>query len=177
MGGLPWRVFSGMDKHKPISLYRFFWFWKLQFWVEKSLLMLNLGKSVLGIEHVGSTSIRGMPAKPIVDISIAIEDYERVFWMVQVLERFGYTYLGENSDLREYAFERTGVFASKLFICEPDGEKWQTRIRFRDYVRRHPKEMQAYAALKEKLAQQYKDDLLAYQRAKLPFVQEILTRI
>jgi len=165
-----------MDIYKSISLYRFFWFWKLQFFVEKTLLSLNLGTSVLGIEHVGSTSICGMPAKPIVDISIAVDDYEQVFWMVQVLERLGYSYLGENGDLREYAFERTGLLASKLFICEPDGEKWQARIHFRDYLKNHPKERQVYAALKKDLAQQHKDDLLSYQRAKLPFVQEILLK-
>ena len=129
---------------------------------------------MLGIEHVGSTSIRGMPAKPIVDISIAVEDYEDAFWMVQVLERLDYTYLGENSDLREFAFERVGILASKLFICELTGEKWQDRIRFRDYLKIHSKERQAYAILKEKLARQYANDLLFYQRAKLPFVQERL---
>ena len=164
-----------MGREKRISLYRFFWFWKLQFWIEKVLLSLSLGDAVLGIEHVGSTSIWGIPAKPIVDISIAVEDYEQIFWMVPVLESLGYSYLGENNDLREYALERTGILASKLFICEPDGEKWQARIRFRDYLKVHSKERQAYANLKEKLARQYAKDLLSYQRSKLPFIQEILS--
>ena len=110
-----------MDNHKRVSLYRLYWIWKLQFLVEKFLLRLAFGRSVMGIEHVGSTSIRGMPAKPIVDISIAVQDYERSFWIASLLKSFGYTYLGENSNLREYAFERTGIFASNVFVCELTG--------------------------------------------------------
>lgn len=166
-----------MDNHRRVSLYRLYWIWKLQFWVEKIFLRFILGQSVLGIEHVGSTSIRGMPAKPIVDISIAVQDYERSFWIVSLLKSFGYTYLGENSNLREYAFERAGIFASNVFVCEPSGDKWKARLFFRDYLCHHPEASHAYAELKSKLAIQYPDDLLAYQKAKLPFVDEVLTHV
>lgn len=172
---------SPLDKTLSIQVsrqqvlhYHLYLFWKLQFWVEKFWLDLGLGKHVLGIEHVGSTSIRGLPAKPIVDISIAVDDYERAWWIVPVMKSLGYDYLGENTELREYAFERKGLFASAVFVCEPEGEKWQARLRFRDYLRNHPEARKAYATLKRNLAKQYVDDLSAYQRAKLPFVQEIL---
>ena len=163
-----------MDTRQTVSLHRFFWFWKLQFWVERIWLRLWLGKRVLGIEHVGSTSIPGMPAKSIVDISIAVEDYEQAYWIVAFLESLGYSYLGENPELREYAFERRGLFASAVFVCEPGGEKWRARLRFRNYLSAHPQSRRAYAALKRCLARQYAGDLLNYQRAKLPFVQDIL---
>lgn len=160
---------------RQVSHYRLFWFWKFQFWVEKFWLHLGLGNRVLGIEHVGSTSIHGLPAKPIVDISIAVDDYERAWWIVSVMKSLGYDYLGENTELREYAFERNGLFPSAVFVCEPNGEKWQARLRFRDYLRSHPEAREAYATLKRNLAKQFVDDLSAYQRAKLPFVQKILT--
>jgi GrpB-like predicted nucleotidyltransferase (UPF0157 family) len=159
---------------RQISHHRLFWLWKLQFWLEKAWLHLGLGNRVLGIEHVGSTSIRGLPAKPIVDISIAVENYERAWWIVPVMKSLGYDYLGENTELREYAFERPSPFASAVFVCEPEAEIWQMRLRFRDYLRNHPEARKAYENLKRYLAQQYADDLSAYQRAKLPFVQEIL---
>ncbi len=171
-----------LDKSLPVtspvpqvSLYRLFLLWKLQFWLEKTWLRLGLGHRVLGIEHVGSTSIRELPAKPIVDISIAVENYEQAWRIVPVMKSLGYIYLGENTELREYAFERPGLYSSSVFVCEPGGDKWQARLRFRDYLRNHPDAKRAYAALKRDLAKQYADDLLTYQRAKLPFVQDILT--
>ena len=166
-----------MDTRPSVSLHRFFWLWKLQFRAEKTWLRLGLGKRVLGIEHVGSTSIRGLPAKPIVDISIAVEDYEQAYWIVPFLKSLGYSYLGENPELREYAFERPGLFASAVFVCEPGGEKWQARLCFRNVLRNHPQSRRAYADLKHRLARQYAGDLLAYQRAKLPFVQDMLKKI
>jgi GrpB-like predicted nucleotidyltransferase (UPF0157 family) len=165
-----------MDTSRSVSLHRFFWFWRLQFWVEKVWLSLGLGKRVLGIEHVGSTSLPGVPAKPVVDISIAVDDYEQAYWIVAALKSLGYSYLGENSEQREYAFQRPGLFASAVFVCEPDGDKWQARLRFRNYLRTHPQVRRTYAALKHDLAWRHAGDLLAYQRAKLPFVQEILAR-
>ena len=167
------RVSSSIQR---VSHYRLFFLWKLQFWLEKTWLRLGLGNRVLGIEHVGSTSIPGLPAKPIMDISIAVEDYEQAWWIVSVMKCLGYNYLGENPDLREYAFERKGLFASAVFVCEPNGEKWQARLLFRDYLRSHPEAKQAYATLKRNLAQQYVNDLSAYQRAKLPFVKEMLAK-
>lgn len=165
-----------MDTHQRVSLYCLFWLWKFQFLGEKLWLGLGLGKRILGIEHVGSTSIPGLPAKPIVDISIAVADYEHAYWIVPIMKSLGYIYLGENPKLREYAFERVGWFPSAVFISEPDGEKWQARLRFRNYLKSHPKAKQTYAALKRNLARQHVDDLLAYQRTKLPFVRQILKK-
>jgi GrpB-like predicted nucleotidyltransferase (UPF0157 family) len=166
-----------MDTPRSVSLHRFFWLWKLQFRLERIWLSQGLGRRVLGIEHVGSTSIPGLPAKSIVDISIAVEDYTQAYWIVAVLKSFGYRYLGENAERREYAFRRSRMFASAVFVCEPDGDKWQARLRFRDYLRVHPQARWAYAALKQQLSKRYADDLLAYQRAKLPFVWDILARV
>ena len=118
-----------LDKSLPVtspvpqvSLYRLFLLWKLQFWLEKTWLRLGLGHRVLGIEHVGSTSIRELPAKPIVDISIAVENYERAWWIVPDMKSLGYDYLGENTELREYAFERPSPFASAVFVCSSLGK-------------------------------------------------------
>ena len=150
--------------------------WRLLFWVEKARLWLSLRGRVLGIEHVGSTAIPGMPAKPEIDISVAVPDYEQAWELVNVLKGISYRYLGENPDLREYSFEKCRPYACTLFMCEPGGEKWQARLRFREALRADPTARRAYANLKRRLAQEHANDLLSYQRAKLPFVQEILRR-
>jgi GrpB-like predicted nucleotidyltransferase (UPF0157 family) len=88
----------------------------------------------------------------------------------------GYKYQGENRARREYSLEKFYPFAYAIFICEPGSEKWLGRLRFRDYLRTHPSARREYAQLKQNLAQEFADDLLAYQRAKLPFVQKILSK-
>lgn len=148
--------------------------WRLQYWLEAAWLRLNLNGRILGIVHVGSTAIPGMPAKPIMDISLAVADYEQAWELVGILKEMGYHYLSENSAQREYSFEKRHPFACSVFITEPGGEKWQAGLRFRDYLRTHPEARRAYAALKHHLARQYTGDLLAYQCAKLPFVEKIL---
>lgn len=153
-------------RHNPL--------WRVMFWIEKAQLTLILGGKVLGIEHVGSTAIPGMPAKPIIDISLAVTDYEQAWGLVAVLQSIGYDYLGENETRREYSFEKSHPYAYGLFICEKSGDKWQNRLSFRDYLRAHLQARQAYADLKKQLANEHKDDLLAYQSLKLPFVQKIL---
>ena len=79
----------------PVHLRSYNPLWRVQFWIEKARLRWILPGRVLGIAHVGSTSIPGMPAKPVIDISVAIEDYESAWELVEALKAHGYRYLGE----------------------------------------------------------------------------------
>lgn len=78
--------------------------WRLEYWLEAAWLRLNLNGRILGIAHVGSTAITGMPAKLIIDISLAVADYEQAWELLGILKEIGYHYLGENSAQREYSF-------------------------------------------------------------------------
>lgn len=151
--------------------------WVLAFWFEKTRLRLILPRHVLGIAHVGSTSIPGMPSRPVIDISIAISDYDQAWEFVEVLKANGFHFLGENEARREVAFEKSHPYACNLFICEPGAEKWRLRLRFRDHLRADPRIRQAYAQLKRRLAREHANDLLAYQRGKLLFVSAVLSEI
>ena len=166
-----------MSYMKPVAtqvhLHRYTPLWAILFWLEKVRLRLILPGRVLGIAHVGSTAIRGTPAKPVIDISVAVPDYAGAWEQVRALQAGGYLYRGENSNLREYSFEKYTPYACALFLCEPGGEKWRERLRFRDYLRSNPPARRAYAVLKRRLAEECDGDLMAYQRRKLPFVLEI----
>lgn len=148
--------------------------WAWLFRIEWIKLQFTLSGHILGIQHVGSTAIPGLIAKPIIDISIAVADYEQAFRLVDLIELLGYKYRGENSDLREYYFIKGRPVRYNLYVTEPRCEKWRDRTLFRDYVTRHPDVARAYADLKRQLALQYPADIRAYQDAKLAFVQQVV---
>lgn len=162
---------------RTVRLHPYNPMWVLAFWIEKTRLRLILPRRVLGIAHVGSTSIPGMPSRSVIDISVAVPDHNQAWEFVEMLKANGYHYLGENEARREYSFERIHPFACNLFMCEPGAEKWQLRLRFRDRLRADPQVRMAYAQLKRRLALEHANDLLAYQRGKLSFVSAVLSEI
>ena len=145
--------------------------WKWRFRKEKALLRIAIRRHVLEIQHVGSTAIPGMIAKPIIDILAAVSDFERAFGCVTTIEQLGYEYKGESEGQQQYYFVKGNPARYHLYLVERSGEMWVTRVAFRDYVIRHPEIARQYADLKQQLAFQFPDDLRAYQDGKLPFVE------
>lgn len=147
------------------------WRWRSR--GERLRLWFGLPERVLKIEHVGSTAIPGMPAKPILDIMIVVRDYERAAVCIRALERMGYDYKGANSQLRQHHLVKGSPVTHTLYLVEPDNEELAARVHFRDYLIAHADVARAYADLKVTLAEQHATDLQAYQAGKLEFVQRI----
>jgi GrpB-like predicted nucleotidyltransferase (UPF0157 family) len=145
--------------------------WKWLFRKEKVLLWMAMRGHVLEIQHVGSTAIPGMIAKPIVDILAAVADFERAFACVTAIEQLRYEYKGESEDPWHYYFVKGHPARYHLYVVERSGEMGVRRIAFRDYLIGHPDIARQYADLKRQLARQFADDLRAYQDGKLPFVE------
>jgi GrpB-like predicted nucleotidyltransferase (UPF0157 family) len=148
--------------------------WRWRFSLERIRLWLSLRARVLEIQHVGSTAIPGMPAKPILDIMVVVEDFERASQCIPVLERLGYKYKGENHQLRQHYLVRGLPTTHTLYLVELENKELAARVCFRDYLIEHPEAAQAYADLKARLAEQHAMDLKAYQDGKLDFVQQVL---
>ena len=91
---------------EPVQLRQHSPLWKWKFRKEKLLLGVLLGKNLIDIEHVGSTAIPGMIAKPIIDFLATVPDFERAFQSVSRIERIGYEYKGENLETKQYTFVR-----------------------------------------------------------------------
>ncbi len=155
-----------LHPHTPTWLWRFWW--------ERLRLWFSLPERVLKIEHVGSTAIPSMPAKPIIDILIVVRDFERASVCIRALERLGYEYKGENSQLRQHHLLKGSPTTHTLYLVEPDNEELAARVRFRDYLIAHPEAARAYAHLKVSLAERHAADLKAYQEGKLEFVKWIV---
>lgn len=150
--------------------------WPPAFEAERAELSAALGGAALAIEHIGSTAVPGLPAKPIIDIAAAVRDLAAVDSLVGPLARVGYRYLGEYGLPGRHFFEKGTPVTHHLHVVEESSGHWQVWRVFRDYLRRHPAEAERYAAFKRELAARYADDRDAYTRSKSEFVNAVLRK-
>jgi GrpB-like predicted nucleotidyltransferase (UPF0157 family) len=143
---------------------------------DRVAVVAALGGMVRGIEHVGSTSVPGLAAKPIIDILLGVDadDLDRI---IEPLERIGYEYNpdGEISLPHRRYFRRLlpdGTNTHHLHAVEIGGEFWNRHIRFRDYLRANPSKAEEYAALKREHARQHRGGI-DYTFAKTEFIRSV----
>ena len=148
--------------------------WMQLFEDEKALLQAALGSQVLDIQHVSSTSIPGMPAKPIIDIAIAVINFEDARVCILPIQHLGYEYKGELGIPRRHYFTKGNPRTFHIHMNEIGSRDWADQIFFRDYLTRHPQCAQEYADLKLGLAKQFPHDREAYLAGKAPYIQHIL---
>ena len=148
--------------------------WRQLFAEEKARLQAALGETVLDIQHVGSTSVPGLPAKPIIDIGIAVGNYEAATVCINPIEQLGYTYLGENGIPRRHYFRKGEPRTHHIHMNEMRSVAWENQVLFRDYLLRHPEAVEAYAKLKITLVRQFPADRDAYTLRKAPLITQIL---
>jgi len=138
---------------------------------------------VIDIQHVGSTAIPGMLAKPIIDIQVAVDSLTAIKQIaVDRLQTQQYVYWNENPDLERMFFVKgMPPFGEKrthhVHMVELASQHWQSKILFRDYLIAHPDMAHEYEQLKIKLAQQYTYDREQYTQAKTEFINAILHKV
>lgn len=150
--------------------------WAEYFLKERALLLKIMGEEVLDIRHIGSTSIVGMPAKPILDILVGLQTLAAVEPFVEDLNLIGYEDRGNGDDLGRRYFVK-GAEAERthhLNFCELNGSFWKRHVHFRDYLEKHADAARAYAALKRALAERFPNDRKAYTAGKEEFVRSIV---
>src|SRR5256714_5684284 len=141
---------------------------------ERDRLQANIGGYVLDIQHIGSTSIPGMPAKPILDIGIAVANFEEAVRGVPPMEQLGYTYKGENGIPRRHYFVKGDPRTHHVHMVEIESEGWRNHLLFRDYLIRNPDTAREYARVKQELAKQFATEREAYQAGKDHFIKGAL---
>ena len=150
--------------------------WPRLFEKERAALSSALGECVLEIEHIGSTSIPGLPAKPILDIAIAVEKLAVVENFVAPLAALGYTYKGEYGLPGRLFFAKGSPVTHHVHAVERTSEHWCVWRLFRDYLRTHVDECARYAAVKLELAERHAADRDAYTRSKSEYVTSIVKK-
>ena len=167
MPGLP----SGTVKLCPHSRQ-----WSVAFASERRRLARYTGSRVYRLEHIGSTAVPGLDAKPIIDIALCIPSLRSLKPWIRILASAGYVYKGEYGLPGRHFFVRGDPVTHHLHLVEKGCPHWAKWLLFRDYLRAHPDAAQRYNALKRRLATRYAHDRDAYTRAKTPFVARLLLR-
>lgn len=152
--------------------------WPAMFEAERRLLKQTLGEVFVAIEHVGSTSVPGLGAKPIIDLLALVRRLDDVMPHVEALKAIGYEYAPEvEVELPERRYFRKGTPRTHhLHVVEPASEFWERQLLFRNYLRAHPDAARAYEQLKRELAARYGRDRDGYSGAKTEFVASIEQR-
>jgi GrpB-like predicted nucleotidyltransferase (UPF0157 family) len=148
--------------------------WPEEFERLKSRVVDALGEVVVRVEHVGSTAVPGLTAKPIVDLYAVVDDMDRA---TELLAALGYKAEGELGVPGRRGFSwPAGEKRHHLYICPPDHAGLASVVRFRDYMRTHPEEALEYGELKRKLAIRHRNDQEAYADGKTLFIEAVLER-
>lgn len=150
--------------------------WKEQFNQIKEELEAALSDQIISIEHVGSTSVAGLAAKPIIDIDLVIKDTSYLKEVINRLSEIGYTYEGDLGIKDREAFKYTGkehLQRHHLYVCPQNSEELNRHLTFRDYLRNNPDAVKLYGRIKKEGAALYPDDIDKYIEYKSACISEI----
>ncbi|MFS2150350.1 GrpB family protein [Rhizobium sp. Rhizsp42] len=151
--------------------------WPAHFREIAAALKTLLGDRMLDIHHIGSTSIPGMAAKPLIDIDVNMPTAADVIDACPLMEAAGYEPRGNRYDADIFAFmKRATTPRQRIYLCPEGHDTHHRRIQFRDYLRTHPQAAADYQALKLKLAERFEYDGDGYTAAKAAFVNDIVAR-
>lgn len=154
--------------------------WKQDFLTIQAELLHALGPLAVGIEHVGSTSVRGLSAKPILDIDIVIKDDTALEDIVSALGKIGYQHEGDLGIPGREAFRYDGKEHLKkhhLYVCPQSSRELKRHLAFRNYLRTHPDAVKEYSQIKEDGARRYPNDIDRYIEHKSSFINRIYAEL
>ena len=146
--------------------------WPLEFERVRDRAAAALGDVALAIEHVGSTAVPGLAAKPVIDVVVVVEP-DRVQVAIERLSAIGYVHQGNLGVEGREAFatpEGEPRHHHHLYVSPTDSEELRSQLAFRDRLRSDPDVAAEYEALKRELAVTYRDDRPGYTEAKTAFV-------
>lgn len=146
-------------------------FQKIRLYLEKTLK-----NNIITIEHVGSTSVEGLSAKPIIDIDVVIKNYDYFEDVKSRLESLGYYHEGDLGIKNREAFkytEKKEFMTHHLYVCPQNSGELKRHIAFRDYLRKHKGDRDKYSEIKLLASKKYPSDIDSYIEFKSPIITEI----
>ncbi|TAU57450.1 GrpB family protein [Rhizobium ruizarguesonis] len=151
--------------------------WPRHFSTISSELRQLLGNTVVAIDHIGSTSVPGLSAKPLIDIDVTVNGLADIPAASATMIEAGYDPRGNRYGDDVWAFLQSGSTPKqRVYLCPPDNETHRRRLVFRDYLRNHDDMTAAYARLKERLAKQFPYDGDRYTAEKSGFINDVIER-
>lgn len=150
--------------------------WQKRYRAEARRLIRYTAGAGYQLEHIGSTAVHGLDAKPIIDLAMMIPSLHHLARWIEKLEAAGYYYKGEYGLPGRHFFTRGTPVTHHLHLVAKGSEHWMNWIVFRDFLRTHPEEAEKYNTLKQALAKKYSHNRDAYTKAKTPLVTQILAK-
>ena len=150
--------------------------WKIDFENIKRELASAIGDLAICIEHVESTSVEGLSAKPIIDVDVVISDYSVFDCVVSRLKTIGYFYEGNLGIKDREAFEysdKPHLQTHHLYVCPQGSKELLRHITFRNFLRNNPDAVKKYSKVKEKAAKLFPNDIEKYMEYKSPCIEEL----
>lgn len=170
---------SGADD--PVFVVPYDEAWPSLYEEERHLIERAIGPFVEEIEHIGSTAVPGLAAKPVIDIMVGVGSLDDSPALVERLGAIGYEYVPELErhmpSRRYFRKQRGGRRTRQIHLVERSNSEWWDRhVLFRDHLRAHPEAAEEYARLKRGLSERFKVDRAAYTDAKTAFISGVVRR-
>ena len=149
--------------------------WRSNFEKIKRELEAALGALALSVEHIGSTSVEGLSAKPCIDIDVVIKDRSHLPEVIERLANIGYIHEGDLGIEGREAFDykdKPHLAKHHLYVCHASSSELRRHIAFRDYLRANPEAVKEYSCIKEEGAELFPFDIDKYIEYKSPFINE-----
>ena len=167
--------------NRPIVVVDYDPQWPSLFEKEKEAIIAALGSRFLMIEHIGSTAVPGLAAKPVIDIAVGIKSLADAPVLIPRIEQLGYRYEPTFEQLvpeRRLFWKGTPmVHTYHLHLAQADHPVLVNPLQFRDYLRKHPEATAEYGVLKRELANRCVQDMDAYVAGKTGFIVNIMLQI
>jgi GrpB-like predicted nucleotidyltransferase (UPF0157 family) len=153
--------------------------WPAQFEVERSALESVLAPWLVGeIQHIGSTAVVGLPAKPVIDIMAPVASLQGSGAAIAAASQLGYLYYPYRAEVMHWFCKPSPrVRTHHLHLVPFESQLWSERVAFRNALRASRSLVGEYAHLKLRLAKEFPDDREAYTQAKSPFVRRVLAAV
>lgn len=152
--------------------------WQRHYESEAARLRAVLGDLLVEIHHIGSTSVPGLHAKPIIDIMPIVREIEAVDRYNEAMTTLGYRARGENgiAGRRYFTKGEDDQRSHHVHIYAPDNPEVTAHLHFRDYLRTHPDDADQYGTLKQQLARQFTNDIHGYMDGKDALVKKLIAK-
>lgn len=162
---------------EPVMIEAYSNSWPIIFNELSTTIIKQIGSDINRIDHIGSTSVVGLAAKPIIDIQISVSDLDNIEPIVSGLSILGYQYRPNNDDLtKRYFRESPEMRRTHIHVRQSGSWSEQFNLLFRDYLREHEYDRDQYAKVKYELASQYRDQREQYVEAKTEMIWKIMKK-
>lgn len=163
----------GEPLRDPVHLAPYDESWPEEFEEYRKRFEEALGKTALRVDHVGSTSVSGLPSKPVIDIQISVDDLEDEDKYRPQIERLGWPMRARMPERRFFRVA-SGRRDARIHVVEAGDSEARRNLLFPAYLRAYPERRDAYAELKRELARSFGDERIEYTERKSPFIEETL---